>query len=114
VPVPGLTNKATSAAFPWTTGMITVVALKAGGATESLMLSGKDDRLVPSGGGTLKMVSGSLSLRTLTLDNANRGWIRLVLVGPNEVPALSPVALATTAGLMLLAAGYAMRRRFSA
>jgi hypothetical protein len=108
-----LNNAANSIGFPWTTGMITVTATKAGGVGEQWFLTGKDQR-VQSGGGTLQMVSGSLSLRTVTLDNANRGWVRLVLVGPNEVPALSPAALATTAGLMLLAAGYAMRRRFSA
>jgi hypothetical protein len=109
----GLNNAANSIGFPWTTGMITVTATMAGGVGEQWFLTGKDQR-VASGAGALQMVSGSLSLRTTTLDNANRGWVRLVLVGPEEVPALSPVALATTAGLMLLAAGYAMRRRFSA
>jgi hypothetical protein len=50
------------------------------------------------------------------LDNANRGWIRLDILQlkPANVPALSPLSLAAMAGLMLLAAGYTMRRRFSA
>jgi hypothetical protein len=60
------------------------------------------------------MVSGALSLRTTTLDNANRGWVRLILVDSPDVPALSPTALAAMAGLMLLLAGYTMRRRFAA
>ena len=59
------------------------------------------------------MVSGSLSTRLLTGDNANRGWVKLVLVPRHVagVPALSPAGLAATAGLMLLVAGYAMRRK---
>jgi hypothetical protein len=110
----GITNMASSSGFPWTTGMLTISAPAAGGAGELWMLIGKDARHEVSGGGVLQMVSGALSQRAATGDNGNRGWVRLVLVGPEEVPALSPMALAATAGLMLLAAGYAMRRRFSA
>jgi hypothetical protein len=110
----GLTNMATSTGFPWTTGMITISAPGAKGAPEVFKITGKDARHEVSGQGVLQMVSGAVSARVATGDNANRGWIRLILVGPEEVPALSPVALAATAGLMLLAAGYAMRRRFSA
>jgi len=110
----GLTNMATTTGFPWTTGMITISAPGAKGAPEVFQITGKDRRDNLSGGGVLQMVSGAVSARIATGDNANRGWVRLVLVPPEEVPALSPVALAATAGLMLLAAGYAMRRRFSA
>jgi hypothetical protein len=94
--------------------MITISAPGAKGAPEVFKITGKDARHEVSGQGVLQMVSGAVSARVATGDNANRGWVKLVLVGPEEVPALSPVALAATAGLMLLAAGYAMRRRFSA
>jgi hypothetical protein len=110
----GITNMASTSGFPWTTGMITISAPGAKGAPEVFVITGKDARHEVSGGGVLQMVSGAVSARIATGDNANRGWVRLILVGPNEVPALSPVALAATAGLMLLGAGYAMRRRFSA
>jgi len=109
----GVTNMASSSGFPWTTGMLTVHATGKGGV-ESFKLSGNDGRNA-TGKGVIQMVSGSLSQRNATGDNANRGWVRLVLgTGPQPVPALSPAALAATAALMLLAAGYAMRRRFSA
>jgi hypothetical protein len=94
--------------------MLTISAPAAIGGAEVWMLTGKDARTGPFGAGVLQMVSGALSTRTNTGDNANRGWVRLVIEGPSEVPALSPAALAVTAGLMLLAAGYAMRRRLSA
>ena len=76
--------------------------------------AGGDARI--DGKGTISLVSGAISNRQVSGPNANRGWIRLNLMRSPEpgVPALSPVALAATAGLMLLAAGYAMRRRFSA
>jgi hypothetical protein len=111
----GLTNAASSSGFPWTTGMLTIKATAAGGVGESWKITGKDNRNT-KGVGLIKMVSGSLSQRTATGDNANRGWIKLNLMRSPEpgVPALSPVALAATAGLMLLAAGYAMRRRLFA
>jgi hypothetical protein len=111
----GLTNAASSSGFPWTTGMLTIKATAAGGVGESWKITGKDNRNT-KGVGLIKMVSGSLSQRTATGDNANRGWIKLDLMRSPEpgVPALSPVALAATAGLMLLAAGYAMRRRLFA
>jgi hypothetical protein len=111
----GLTNMASSSGFPWTTGMLTIKATAAGGGGESWKITGKDNRNT-KGVGIIKMVSGSLSQRSTTGDNANRGWVRLNLMRSPEpgVPALSPVALAATAGLMLLAAGYAMRRRLFA
>ena len=111
----GLTNMASSTGFPWTTGMLTIKATLAGGAPETWMLTGKDNRNT-KGVGAIKMVSGALSQRTVTGPNANRGWVKLNLMRTPEpgVPALSPMALAATAGLMLLAAGYMMRRRLFA
>jgi len=108
----GFTNMASSAGFPWTTGMLTIKATLASGAPETWMVTGKDSRTA-AGAGTIQMVSGALSLRTTTLDNANRGWVRLILEAPAEVPALTPSALMAMAALMLLLAGYAMRRRFA-
>jgi hypothetical protein len=110
----GFTNAATSAGFPWTTGMLTIKATLADGVGgESWMVTGKDERNA-SGAGLIQMVSGALSLRTTTGDNANRGWVRLVLLPIPGVPSMSPVGLAATAALLLLAAGYTMRRRLVA
>lgn len=101
------TNMATSQDGPWTTGQIVIKQPAAGGGAETFTLTGKDDRTI-LGGGTISMVSGSLSVRTASGPNANRGWVRLNLF--KKVPAASPQALAFGAGLMVLAAGFAVRR----
>jgi hypothetical protein len=107
---PGPTNDAASDGFPWTTAKISISAMSAMGNPEIFVISGRDDR-TSMGAGTIQMVSGSLSQRPLSGDNANRAWLRLVLAPNPQVPSMSVLGLATTAGLMLLTAGYAMRRR---
>ncbi len=104
---------ASSWGYPHTTGVITLSAPLAAGAPEVWVISGYHNRDA-AGEGMIQLVSGSLSLRSLTGPNANRGWVRLNLVKNELVPALSPAGLATVAGLMLLAGGYAMRRRLFA
>jgi hypothetical protein len=109
----GFTNMASSRGFPFTTGMLTISAPLAAGAPEIFTITGMDNRTA-GGAGTIQLVSGSLSQRTKSGPNANRGWVRLVLAIDPSVPALSPVSLAAMAGLMLLVAGYTMRRRLFA
>jgi len=111
---PGLppNNNATSRPGPWTTGQI-VIQNSAATPAETFTLSGKDARTA-GGGGSIQMVSGALSSRLATGPNANRGWVRLELSPVAGVPSMSPVGLATTAVLMLLTAGYVMRRRIFA
>ena len=60
------------------------------------------------------MVSGSLSKRVIVGDNANRAWLRLDLVQVSTIPTMSRNGLAATAALMLLAGGYAARKRLFA
>jgi hypothetical protein len=105
-------NNATSRPGPWTTGKIVIQNASATPA-ETFTLSGKDARTA-GGGGSIQMVSGSVSSRAATGPNANRGWIRLELSPVAGVPSMSVLGLATTAGLMLLTAGYVMRRRIFA
>jgi hypothetical protein len=107
------TNMATSVQGPWTTGKLVVTNGAAGGAAETFTLTGKDSRTV-SGGGTIQLVSGAVSTRTASGPNANRGWVELQLQGFEDTPSLSPMGLAATAALMLLAGGYAVRRRMFA
>ena len=104
-------NVAMSLPGPWTTGQVIIAQPVAKGGAETFTLSGVDSRTA-AGGGTISLVSGSLSTRFLTGPNANRGWVRLTLQGlnPADTPTMSPLALAAAAGLLLLAAGYAMRR----
>jgi hypothetical protein len=106
----GITNMATTVGFPWTTGQVKISAPAAGGAPEVFTLTGMDNRTV-GGAGTIQLVGGGLSQRALTGDNANRAWIQLTLAKTTVVPSMSPTGFAAAAGLILLAAGYAARRR---
>ena len=110
----GPTNKASSTGYPWTTARITIQATQTGDlGKESFTISGADSRTA-GGAGTIQLVAGSLSLRDLSGTNANRAWLRLILEPNPQVPSMSALGLAATAGLMLLTAGYAMRRRIFA
>ncbi len=107
------TNMATSQPGPWTTGKIIISNPAAGGAGEKFTLSGKDSRTA-LGGGVIQMVSGALSARPTSGANANRGWVQLELAKLTSVPSMSPLGLAAMVGLLLLAFGYATRRRIFA
>jgi hypothetical protein len=107
--VGGINNKATSFGFPWTTGKI-VIKAAALGAPETFTVTGNDNRTA-MGAGTIQLVAGSVSLRVTSMDNANRGWVRLVLDSTTpKVPALSAPMRAAAAAFMLLVFGYALRR----
>ena len=95
-----LTNMATSDGFPFTTAMITVSAMSAMGSPEVFILSGGDTRTA-GGAGTIQMVAGALSARPLSGDNANRGWLRLILELP-PVPTMSPMVQGIMILLLLL------------
>jgi hypothetical protein len=113
LPVPGPFNAAaTSVGFPWTTAMLTLSASQAT-PPELFVLTGHDLRSL-KGNGKLQMVSGSMSTRNVVQQNANRGWLRLDLVSNPPTPTMSPASLAATVGLMLLAGGYALRKRLFA
>ena len=104
---------ATSQGGPWTTGKLVISQPIAGGGGEFWTLSGKDERDA-DGNGSIQLVSGSLSKRTASMSNANRGWVQLDLQSVTSVPSMSWMGLTATAGLMLLVAGYMMRRRIFA
>ena len=96
-------NTASSAGFPWTTGMLTVSAPSAAGSPELFVATGNDNRTL-QGQGTVSLVSGALSFRSITGANANRGWLRLNLPEP-------PAALGAGAALAALAVCHALARR---
>lgn len=97
----GLTNMALSDGFPFTTGKITVSASLANGGAEVFVISGDDTRTA-GGAGTIQMVAGALSARPLSGPNANRGWVRLVLVKLPPVPTMSPLAIGIAIVLLML------------
>lgn len=81
----GIANPATSFGGPWTTGNLTVSQSAAVGSPEVFVISGTDNRV--NGIGTISLVAGGLSARTLTGPNANRGWLNLTVGG--DTPGLS-------------------------
>jgi len=75
---PGLPNPVTSFGGPWTTGMITISVTAAIGPPQIFMITGSDNRV--DGAGSISLVAGAISARTLTGPNAHRGWLNLTLV----------------------------------
>ncbi len=109
---PALVNAATSVGYPWTAGRITIDVPSAS-PMEHFTLSGTDMRNA-NGNGMISMVAGSLSDRTLSGPNANRGWLKLVIGNETFVPALSTWGRVTAAGFIaLVALGYAKRARWA-
>jgi hypothetical protein len=106
-------NMASSQGGPWTTGQIIISQPLANNGGEKFTLTGKDLRTA-GGGGTIQLVGGAVSDRAFTNENANRGWIRLELAPVAGVPSMSIPGLAATAGLLVLTAGYMLRRRIFA
>jgi hypothetical protein len=100
----GFTNMASSTGYPWTTGMITVSAPLAAGVGEKFTITGMDSRV--NGVGTIQLVTGTLSRRTASGPNANRGWMRINVPEPSA-------ALAAGAGLSMLALCHGLARRRS-
>jgi hypothetical protein len=108
----GFTNMATSNGFPWTTGKIVISAPNALGAPEFFTITGKDSRTA-GGSGTIQMVAGAVSTRTLSGPNANRAWLLLNLNSVDGVPSGSEWTRGAIVVMMaLLTLGYfAMRTR---
>jgi hypothetical protein len=106
----GLPNAASSAGAPWTTGMVTISVTAALGGAEIFAITGSDARV--SGVGAISLVAGSVSNRSLSGPNANRGWLNLSIGSPlGALPSMSGPGIAALVGLMSLAGGYAMRQR---
>jgi hypothetical protein len=103
--------------MPWTTGTVAVSNTgtnMAAPATTNLTAMGYDNRTA-LGAGKITMVSGGTTHRMArpTKNPQNYGALDIVnlTIGQTPVPAMSPMGLATAAVLMMLAVGYAFRRR---
>jgi hypothetical protein len=114
---PGLTNAGTSWGGPWTTGMLTASAPTAG-PPGKFTLTGSDMRTVGStgpsnegGAGSLSLVAGGFSQRTISGPNANRGWLNFT-IGPkvSHIPSLPLYGAAALVGLTALSGAYVLRR----
>jgi hypothetical protein len=107
----GLTNAGTSWGGPWTTGMITV-SQPSRVPPELFMLSGSDGRAAGYGIGSLSLVAGGFSQRSIAGPDAGRGWLNFT-IGPevSQVPSLPLYGMATLVGLTALSGAYVLRRR---
>jgi hypothetical protein len=97
--------------FPHTTG--TVIAQQTGnGSTDTFFTFMGYDKRTALGAGAIQTVAGGLSFRTTgigTAPYANLNRVRMTLGAP--IPSMSPSGIAAAGALMLLATGYALRRR---
>lgn len=75
---PGIANLQTSFAGPWTTGMVTV-SVPSAVPPQFFQLTGSDNR-TPAGLGTISLVSGGLTQRSIDGPNATRAWLNLTIV----------------------------------
>ncbi|HKA14267.1 MAG TPA: hypothetical protein VKH41_04555 [Myxococcota bacterium] len=97
-----ISNMATSAGFPWTTGMLTISQPSAAGTPEVFTITGMDTRM--NGVGTISLVSGALSDRVTSGANSNRSWARYTLPEPGAV-------LGAAAALAMLGVCHGLVRR---
>jgi len=110
----GVANAATSYGGPWTTGRLTISQTQAIGSPEIFVISGFDNRTATNHVGSISLVAGAVSDRTLSGPNANRGWINWVVKQPfGLVPALTTPGLAAAIGLLALVGAYFVHRRMS-
>ena len=108
-----MANAGTTVGGPYTTGIVVVSAPNAANGGEKFTLSGMDSRNA-SGVGAISLVSGGVSHRALSGDNANRGWLNYNIGALAPVPSLSNGALIALAGLLLASAVWMVRRSFAA
>jgi hypothetical protein len=98
--------------FPWTTGTVTASrkdVVQGAPQTTTLTLMGTDMRNA-AGAGTITLVAGGMSHRVTS--NTNFIAIDAVTLSFGEkTPSMSPTGFAVAAVLMVLAVGYAFRRR---
>ena len=103
-PIPFQGQAATSFGFPATTGMLTISVPGAFGSPEIFVRTGNDTRNA-NGSGIVMLVSGTLSNRSLSGPNANRGWSVL------EIPEPGVLAAGSSALAMLAGCHWLIRRR---
>ncbi len=100
--------------MPWTTGTVTV--FKTGTAlgqprTETLTAMGSDSRNA-AGAGNITLVAGGVSHRIVVNQNFAALDVVTMTISP-YAPTLSPTGISLLGGLIVISAGYVLRRRLS-
>jgi hypothetical protein len=110
-PVYGPADTNTNIGMPWTTGTVTasnIETLLSNPGTTIITGMGEDDRV--GGIGTITMVSGGITHR-VTSGQHFAAIDAVTLSFGDKTPSMSPTGFAVAAVLMVLAVGYAFRRR---
>jgi hypothetical protein len=103
-------NTVRSYGGPWTTGKVTVRAPAAGGGASVFYLQGSDNRV--DGVGSISLVAGGVSHRSLAGDDANRSWASFVVGAPFSVPSISTGGLVLLGALLAVTTLWMLRRAF--
>jgi hypothetical protein len=101
-------NTVRSYGGPWTTGKVTVRAPAAGGGASVFYLQGSDKRV--DGVGSISLVAGGVSHRSLAGDDANRSWAHFVVGLPLAVPSISTRGLVLLGALFVVTTTWMVRR----
>jgi hypothetical protein len=101
----------TNFAFGHTTGDVVVQQVTGTGGDDFFAVDGTDMR-TSMGGGNINIVAGGLARRnTLAGDTFYAQFDKILMTFGPPVPSMSPAGFAAAGALMLLAVGYALRRR---
>ena len=101
----------TNYAFGHTTGDVIVQQTTGTGGQDFFAVDGSDMRTA-NGGGNINIVAGGLARRnTLGGDTMYAQWDKIFMTLGPAVPSMSPAGFAAAGALILLAVGYALRRR---
>ena len=98
----------------WTTGKVYVSGTNAGPYTSTFATLTGSKSLNASGAGNITLVAGGIAngLHSgFTYVSFDRIQMKLTFPA-NPLPSMSPAGIAAGAGLVVLAVGYALRRRF--
>ena len=97
--------------FGQTTGTVLAQQTTGSAGQDFFTVMGSDARS-PLGAGNLSLVAGGLSFRnTLVQTTPYASFQKVTLTLGAPIPSLSPAGLAAAAALVLLAAGWALRKR---
>jgi hypothetical protein len=100
--------------FPWTTGKVYVTGTQAGPYTSTIVTLTGSKSLNATGAGNITLVAGGIAngLHSgFTYVSFDRIQMKLTFPA-NPLPSMSPAGFAAGALLVVLAVGYALRRRF--
>jgi hypothetical protein len=97
--------------FSWTTGQVYVKGTTGGPVTSTTATVTGSDQRTPLGAGNITLVAGGIGNR-VSSGQTFMDFDRVKMKLSHPAPSMSPAGVAVGAVLMVLAVGYALRRRF--